>query len=124
MFTTAEELEYAFNIRKKVFVEEQGVPLQLEFDEFDHLEGQCIHILVIHDEQPVGIGRIRTVDGIGKAIISKLEEVAASKGLQQVKLHGQTQAQGFYEKLGYQASSAEFMEDGIPHVLMIKNLLT
>jgi len=37
-------------------------------------------------------------------------------------LHGQTQAEGFYEKLGYQASSDVFMEEGIPHVLMVKEL--
>lgn len=40
------------------------------------------------------------------------------------ELHGQTQAEGFYKKLGYQTSSSIFMEDGIPHILMIKELST
>lgn len=137
--TQSEELEAAFLIRKKVFVEEQGVPLTDEFDEFDTLDGDCEHLLAYYDGQPVGTGRIRAHDGvgklericilepyrkmgIGKTIISGLEEIALEKGHQQVKFHGQTQAEGFYNKLGYRTSAAEFMEDGIPHILMVKNL--
>ena len=44
------------------------------------------------------------------------------KGITKIKLHGQTQAEGFYKKLGFQTASDEFMEDGILHVLMIKEL--
>lgn len=133
------DLKRAFYIRKKVFVEEQGVSLDLEFDEFDRLDGPCEHILVYYNEQPVGTGRLRVVDGLGKLericvlkpyrkfglgkmIIEALEELSKEKGLSQVKLHGQTQAEGFYEKLGYQTSSNIFMEDGIPHILMVKEL--
>ena len=132
------DLQIAFTIRKKVFVEEQGVPLEDEFDEFDLLNGRAEHVLVYDQEQPVGTGRIRWVDGVGKlericilkayrkfglgkVIISALEEVAIEKGISQVKLHGQTQAEGFYEKLDYQKASNMFMEDGIPHILMTKN---
>ncbi|WP_042203627.1 GNAT family N-acetyltransferase [Paenibacillus camerounensis] len=138
--TSPEDLAAAFSIRKQVFVEEQGVPLADEFDEFDSLDSGCVHILAVFEGQRVGTGRIRAADGkgklericilppyrafgIGKQIIAGLEELAAAKGLLQVKLHGQTQAKGFYEKLGYQASSAEFMEDGIPHFLMTKELI-
>ncbi|WP_342561338.1 GNAT family N-acetyltransferase [Paenibacillus sp. FSL R7-0345] len=137
--TLPEDLEAAFSIRKKVFVEEQGVPLADEFDAFDALDSQCRHILAYYDGQPVGTGRIRAFDGkgklericilapyrkfgIGKLIISSLEELAAERGFTAVKLHGQTQAKGFYEKLGYQPASAEFMEDGIPHIVMSKEL--
>ncbi|OMD80927.1 MULTISPECIES: GNAT family N-acetyltransferase [Paenibacillus] len=137
--TIIEELEAAFSIRKKVFVEEQGVPLNDEFDEFDTLNGECEHVLAYYDGQPVATGRIRVLDGIGKLericilepyrkfgigkkIISALEEIVVEKGNQKVKLHGQTQAEGFYKKLGYRASSTEFMEDGIPHLLMTKDL--
>ncbi|MBJ3789884.1 GNAT family N-acetyltransferase, partial [Bacillus sp. OA1] len=45
-----------------------------------------------------------------------------NKQVTKVKLHGQTQAEGFYTKLGYQTSSDIFMEDGIPHILMTKVL--
>lgn len=139
--TLENDLSAAFHIRKKVFVEEQGVPLEDEFDEFDTLDGQCRHILAYYDEKPVGTGRIRVVDnlgklericilepyrkfGLGKVIIQTLEEIAEELGVSQVKLHGQTQAKGFYQKLGYRASSNIFMEDGIPHILMVKQLTT
>lgn len=135
------DLKQAFTIRKEVFVKEQGVPIEDEFDEFDTLNGLSEHILVYYNEQPVGTGRVRWVDGIGKlericilkpyrkfglgkVIINALEEIAEEKGVSLVKLHGQTQAEGFYKKLGYQTSSSMFIEDGIPHILMIKELPT
>jgi predicted GNAT family N-acyltransferase len=138
--TMEENLRKAFDIRKAVFVEEQGVPLEDEFDEFDNLNGQCEHILVYYGEQPVGTGRVRWVDefgklericilepyrkfGLGKVIITALEEIAQERGATRVKLHGQTHAEGFYKKLGYQSSSNVFLEDGIPHLLMTKELL-
>lgn len=141
IITTEEDLKKAFNIRIEVFVEEQGVPLEDELDEFDKLNGQCEHILVYFNEQPVGTGRIRLVDGfgklericilkpyrkfgLGKVIIKALEEVAEKDGVSKIKLHGQKHAEGFYNKLGYQTSSSVFMEDGIPHILMIKDLST
>lgn len=137
--TVNHDLKIAFHIRKEVFVEEQGVLLEDEFDEFDTLNGLCEHILVYYHEQPVGTGRLRVVDGLGKlericildsyrkfglgkVIIKTLEEIAKEKGIFQVKLHGQTQAEGFYKKIGYQTSSNVFIEDGIPHILMIKEL--
>ena len=54
--TTEAALNNAFNIRKSVFVEEQGVPLEDEFDKFDQLDGKCQHILVYIDNEPVGTG--------------------------------------------------------------------
>lgn len=139
--TVEDDLKQAFEIRKAVFVEEQGVPLQDEFDEFDTLNGQCEHLLAYYKERPVGVGRLRFVDGfgklericilptyrkvgLGKVIIQALEELAKEKGVSKVKLHGQTHAEGFYQKLGYETSSAVFMEDGIPHILMTKELAT
>lgn len=138
--TMEDDLRKAFHIRKAVFVEEQGVPLEDEFDEFDNLNGQCEHILVFFEEQPVGTGRVRWVNefgklericilepyrnfGLGKVMITALEEIAQERGATRVKLHGQTQAEGFYKKLGYQSSSSIFIEDGIPHLLMTKELL-
>ncbi|MFE4814047.1 GNAT family N-acetyltransferase [Peribacillus simplex] len=138
--TTENDLKIAFHIRKEVFVEEQGFQLETEFDEFDALHASSEHILVYYNEKPVGTGRLRVVDGLGKLericilepyrkfglgkiIIKTLEEIAKEKELSKVKLHGQTQAEGFYKKLGYQTSSDVFMEDGGPHLLMIKELM-
>ncbi|MEK4011363.1 GNAT family N-acetyltransferase [Peribacillus sp. FSL M8-0224] len=138
--TTENDLKIAFHIRKEVFVEEQGFPLEFEFDEFDTLNALSEHILVYYNEKPVGTGRLRVVDGLGKLericilepyrkfglgkiILKTLEEIAKEQGITQVKLHGQTQAEGFYKKLGYRTSSEVFMEDGGPHLLMIKELV-
>ncbi|MDN7241309.1 GNAT family N-acetyltransferase [Planococcus sp. N028] len=137
--TSDENLRKAFAIREEVFVKEQGVPLEDEFDQFDTLDGRCEHILVFYKDQAVGTGRVRFMEetgklericilepyrkfGLGKVIIKTLEEIAEERGASQVKLHGQTQAEGFYKKLGYRNSSNPFMEDGIPHVLMVKEL--
>lgn len=136
--TTQEQLEKECSIRKEVFVKEQNVPLEDEFDEYDHLTSSCEHILIEVDGNAAGTGRIRFVDGfgklericilipyrklgIGKLIVNELEKIAKEKGCTKVKLHGQTQARGFYEKLGYEVGSEEFMEDGIPHYLMVKH---
>ncbi|MGE7591655.1 GNAT family N-acetyltransferase [Peribacillus frigoritolerans] len=138
--TTENDLKIAFHIRKEVFVEEQGFPLEFEFDEFDTLNALSEHILVYYNEKPVGTGRLRVVDGLGKLericilepyrkfglgkiILKTLEEIAKEQDITQVKLHGQTQAEGFYKKLGYRTSSDVFMEDGGPHLLMIKELV-
>ncbi|AWM19157.1 GNAT family N-acetyltransferase [Bacillus inaquosorum] len=137
--TTENDLHVALDIRRTVFIEEQHVAESDEFDEFDTLQEQCQHILVYHEDQPVGTGRVRIVDhtgklericilkpyrkyGLGQVIISGLENIMKEKGMATFKLHGQTQAAGFYKKLGYQTSSQEFMEDGIPHVLMTKDI--
>ena len=138
--TTKEGLETAFYIRKEVFVSEQGVPLAEEFDQYDQLNNGCDHILVYYNGEPVGTGRVRVVEGVGKLericilkeyrkyglgkiIIEALERIVEERGFSSVKLHGQVQAQGFYTKLGYDASSAIFMEDGIPHILMVKEFV-
>ncbi|AUZ28560.1 GNAT family N-acetyltransferase [Bacillus cabrialesii] len=135
--TTETDLHVAKDIRKTVFIEEQQVPESDEFDQFDTINEQCQHVLVYHKNLPVGTGRVRIIDqtgklericilkpyrkfGLGKVIINGLENIMKEKGISAFKLHGQTQAAGFYKKLGYQITSQEFMEDGIPHVLMTK----
>lgn len=133
---TPEQLREAFRVRTEVFVQEQGVPEEAEIDEH---EETSIHVLARYNGEPAGAGRMRTVDGwaklericvlqryrkygIGQAIMSKLEETAMDIGLAKAKLHGQTQAAGFYERLGYAVDSEVFMEENIPHVRMIKAL--
>ncbi len=134
---TQSELNDAWQVRIAVFVDEQGVPPAVELDEY---EASSEHIIVYNDDKlPVGTGRLRMVDGVaklericilaayrqyglGRKIVAALEEIASGKGLTTAKLHGQSQAEHFYHKLGYQTKSAVFMEDGIPHVLMTKSL--
>ena len=111
--THQRDLDIAFTIRKTVFVDEQKVTLEDEFDDFDNLNGLCEHILVYSNNLAVGTGRIRVVDGIGKlericilepfrkqgfgnVIVQALEAIAKEKGISQVKLHAQTYAEIFY----------------------------
>jgi len=138
---TEEELQKTFAIRKEVFVKEQGVPEENEIDEYDSLDAPCNHLLILADGKPVGAGRIRFMDGvgklericvlkpyrqlgIGKVIVQELENIAKEKGVSKVKLHSQTHANTFYEQLGYQIQSDVFYEEGIPHNVMVKNLDT
>ncbi len=137
--TTIEQLELIKDIRTRVFVDEQGVPLEDEFDAHDHLDADCTHILVYYNGQPAGTGRWRLVDGtaklericllpefrqygLGRILIGGLEQLAVEQGLRHFQLHGQTQAAPFYEKLGYRIFSVPFMEDGIEHVWMIREV--
>lgn len=135
--TTEADLQVAFDFRRKVFIEEQQVPEVEEYDEFDSLQAPCDHILVYYKEQPVGTGRLRVVEGygklericiveefrkfgLGKEIIMGLEQIARDNGLTKAKLNAQSYAEGFYEKLGYKRVGEEFMDCGIPHILMKK----
>ena len=130
--------EKVCQIRKEVFVEEQGVPLSDEFDKHDQ-DPNTEHILIERDNHPAATGRIRIVDGkgklericvrlsfrkkgLGKLIVENLEAIANEKNTSTVFLHGQTHAEGFYQSLNYQTTSDIFIEDGIPHIMMEKNL--
>lgn len=133
---TPEDLRKALEVRINVFVKEQGVPEECEIDRY---EESSEHILLCDGHKAVGTGRIRYFGGLAKLericvlpeyrntsagtmIVQALENMARKRGMTKVKLHGQTQAEGFYHKQGYKTSSEEFLEDGIPHVLLLKVL--
>ncbi|NSL51423.1 GNAT family N-acetyltransferase [Calidifontibacillus erzurumensis] len=134
--TTEKELEDAYFIRKKVFVEEQNVPVEIEIDEF---ENDATHFVLYDGNKPIGAGRVRQLGdtlkvericvldtyrhkGCGKLIMDKAEEVARDKAIKKLKLNAQSHAERFYQKLGYETVSDVFMEAGIPHVTMIKTI--
>ncbi|MDY6764402.1 MAG: GNAT family N-acetyltransferase [Halobacteria archaeon] len=139
--TTEEEKEDAFKIREKVFMEEQDVPEELEWDGYDD---ESIHFVAYDGEKPVGAARIRQYgetgktarvervsvvesrreEGWGRLIMEKIEEVALNEGFELLTLSSQTHAQGFYEKMGYRTVSDVFEEEGtgIPHVKMVKEI--
>lgn len=137
--TQQSELESAFQIRTEIFIKEQNVPDSDEFDQFDILSDACIHVLAYYDGKPVGTGRVRFVNNtaklericilksyrkykLGTAIVQHLEAVAKENGVASFILHGQTHAESFYTRLGYQPSSDVFIEDGIPHIEMKKRI--
>ncbi|MCM3761630.1 GNAT family N-acetyltransferase [Alkalihalobacillus oceani] len=132
---TKQQLDDAFHIRTEVFVKEQKVPLEEEIDQY---EETATHFVVYdEDQQPVGAGRLRFVDGYGKVericiaaaarskgvgrlLMEKIEATARGEGAGKMKLNAQRQAERFYEKLGYETVSGEFLDAGIPHVTMVK----
>lgn len=134
---TKQEREDAYYVRRTVFVEEQHVPIEAEIDQF---EDEAVHfVLYNEDKESVGAGRYRVIDGIAKAervcvlptgrgkgsgvlIMNALEAHAKERGLAQMKLSAQVHAIPFYEKLGYHTCSEEYLDQNIPHRLMIKTL--
>lgn len=131
-----QDLNEIYSIRKKVFVDEQGVS---EEEEYDEHEQTAAHVLATYKGQPAGAGRVRMVDnvaklericvlpefrkyGVGGAVTTALELEGKRLGAEKAKLHGQTQAAPFYTKLGYETVSDIFHEAGIPHVVMTKKL--
>lgn len=138
--TTDEQLQQAFALRKEVFVAEQGVPDEAELDEFDTLQA-ATHVLIYNDgaialatgrfRQKGEFGKVERVCvskaarglGLGTVIMQKIEELAKEQGFTTLKLHGQTHAENFYLQLGYETTSEQFFEEGIPHVEMTKVLL-
>ena len=133
--TSEKEREAAFTVRKKVFVEEQGVPLTLELDEYDQTAS---HFVVYDNDKAIAAGRIRKSDeDIGKVervcvlkeyrgnhlgylIMNSVEDHAIEAGFHKLKLNAQSYAIPFYEKLGYAVTSPEFMDADIPHRAMEK----
>ena len=127
----AQEGERIMQVRNAVFVQEQGVPEELELDEKDAL---CHHALLLMEDRPVAtgrleddghIGRIAVVRscrgmGLGRRIVTFLEDRARARGLRRVYLGAQLQAIPFYEKLGYRCYDEEFMDAGIVHRHMEK----
>ncbi|MBT2756316.1 GNAT family N-acetyltransferase [Mesobacillus foraminis] len=130
------ELSDAFLVRKTVFIGEQNVPEEEEIDQF---EDEAAHFVLYQDEVPAGAGRFRVLDGVGKvericvlksqrgtgagnAIMSKIEDYAKSQGISALKLNAQVHAIPFYSKLGYIVTSEEFLDAGIPHKTMKKNI--
>ena len=118
------------DVRRRVFIEEQGVPEDLEWDEFDQ---DSYHVLALDENHsPVGCGRLKkdgqigrmAVDkvyrnrGIGTAILENILQHAKATGISRIYLHAQCSAIPFYENNGFEVCSDEFLDAGIPHRTM------
>ena len=126
-----------FAIRRQVFVEGQGVPKTEEFDGGDE---DAIQFLAQVDGRPVGTARLRSPEpgvgkvervavleayrgeGLGRAIMAAVERVAIEDDLERLVLHGQVAVKDFYRSVGYEITSDVYMEVGIPHITMEKEL--
>ena len=126
----AEDREVIRRIRREVFILEQSVPPEIEWDGRDEA---CVHVLAETPNRdaigtarlhPSGkIGRMAVLrpwrgSGIGSALLARLMELAQHRGIEEVFLHAQSHVLRFYEQAGFTAAGEEFMEAGIPHRLM------
>lgn len=129
----------ARQVREAVFVIEQAIPAQEEWDQWDALSLHAIAIAA--DGTVLGTGRLlpeefdlqapRTAHigrmavmsaarrhGTGGAILAGLMREARARGFAVAELHAQSYVAGFYARHGFVATGAEFREVGIPHVKM------
>ncbi|MBO5944089.1 MAG: GNAT family N-acetyltransferase [Clostridia bacterium] len=125
------------NLRIEIFVKEQGVPEENEFDSFDlevpHLvifsDGEAVATgrNIPYGENTVKIGRIAVKKdkrgmGLGEKIVLELLRKAKEDGAKTVRVGAQTHAVGFYEKCGFELlGTPEYLEENIPHYDMILN---
>ncbi len=119
-------------IRESVFIVEQAVPPELEWDAED---ASAVHFLAFEGDFPIGtarllpdghIGRVSVLRDwrglkVGDALLRQVIAEAEKRGLEQQMLSAQVQATSFYERHGFSIVSEEFLEAGIPHVDMVRN---
>ncbi len=131
-----EGFEKAKEIRYRVFVQEQSVPQELEWDSFDKI---AHHLILYLNNIPFGTARLFTKEnrsyigrvavlkeyrgkGYGRIIMKAIMEHAKNIGIKRIYLHSQTYIKDFYKKLGYKEIGDKFIEAGIPHVEMFIDL--
>jgi predicted GNAT family N-acyltransferase len=131
----SEARDAAYAIRYAVFVKEQGIPVELEIDDYDPIaehalafvDGQCIATARVYlDEQEPSkakIGRMAVLkefrsQGIGTALLGEAIRAGMMQGASVFELHAQQSAAPFYTKLQFKPHGAIFDEVGIPHQCM------
>jgi predicted GNAT family N-acyltransferase len=130
------ERDAALALREEVFVVEQGVPLSEEIDGFDD---RATHLVAVSGERVVGTCRLvldrDTVKlsrmvvaqdhrrrGVGAALLAESERIARRWSAGAIVLNAQVRAVGVYEAAGYRTQGAHFMDAGIEHVAMVREL--
>jgi len=134
---TPADMQRAYAIRRRVFIEEQRVPEEIEMDADD---SHAFHALAIFDGKPIGCGRmveqgasevkigrmavIRNFrkTGVGADILRFLVDRARLRGFHRAIVHAQLTAAGFYRKEGFIAVGGVFDEAGIAHRRMERDL--
>ncbi|WP_406197691.1 GNAT family N-acetyltransferase [Kitasatospora sp. NBC_01560] len=142
-----DDLALVHVVRHAVFIAEQSIPEELEWDDLD---ATSEHLLAVGpDGEPLGtarlihgapalrltggtegrvlLGRLAVVKaargtGLGADLVRAVEAAGRARGAREVELHAQVQALGFYERLGYAAEGPEYPDAGIPHRTMTRRL--
>jgi predicted GNAT family N-acyltransferase len=132
----ATEVAEAIDLRRRVFSSEQGIRRAADEDGRDH---RALHVIAFEDGALVGtcrmivsgdvamLGRLAVERddrrrGVGRAVLAEAERCALDAGAGRIALHSQLPALEFYEKSGYSAYGEVFVEEGIEHVAMEKQL--
>jgi len=131
------ELEKAFDVRRQVFVNEQGVSEGLVFDGQDR---EALHVVVKDGGRVIGSARVRFLGdnqaklermailkryrhkGVGREMLMFLNTVLKDKRVQQVIIHAQLEVVPFYKSCGFDEIGSPFEEAGIRHIKMRKQL--
>ena len=123
-------------LRTEVFVHEQQVPAELEWDAADETALHCVALnrmgmalatgrLLVHAPGVARIGRMavmRSLRGsaLGARVLQTLIDAARARGDHQVLLHAQCSAEGFYRRAGFVPRGPVFEEAGIAHIEMVR----
>ncbi|WP_374351836.1 YbgC/FadM family acyl-CoA thioesterase [Limnohabitans sp.] len=125
-------------LRTEVFVDEQKVPAEMEWDEDDKTALHCVAVnrmgmplatgrLLQHAPGVARIGRMAVKkpmrgSDLGRRVLHALMDAARARGDRQVLLHAQCSAEGFYQRAGFAPHGAVFEEAGIAHIEMVRDL--
>jgi len=124
----------AQRVRTAVFVEEQGIARE---DEWDAADADCLHVVAYNRlGQPVATARLLPTQagvaklgrmavhrvlrgtGVGRSLVSALTQAAQARGDHCLRLSAQRSAQGFYQRLGFETVGQPYDDVGIPHIDM------
>ncbi|WP_020006167.1 GNAT family N-acetyltransferase [Salinicoccus albus] len=132
-----QQYQQCLEVRKRVFVEEQNVPISREIDEHEDI---ATHLLLLDSETPIGTVRYRPLNkelikvermavlpeyrgrSLGQDLMTRVHDHAKLFGFTHSRLGAQVHAVAFYERLGYRVASEEFEDAGIPHVYMERTI--
>lgn len=120
-------------IREQVFIQEQGIAPE---DEWDDLDATVLHFIVYDCERPIAtarllpqhsVGRVAVLlsyrkQGVGKILMQHIIDYARQQNLSYLKLSAQTYVTAFYEALGFVVQGEEYLDCGIPHIDMTLEL--
>lgn len=133
-------LNEALEIRKKVFTDEKLVPIDIEHDKYYETLDLCYHFIIVYNDINVGTLRCLNMDdntvklqrfcflkeyrnlGLGKKTSAFIENFYKKQGIKKITMDAKYQVSGFYEKCGFIKQSKIFVEAGIEHIKMSKNL--
>ena len=137
MITVVEDYTPCLELRRAVFIAEQGIS---EADEYDDLDAGAVHLLATADGRPVGTARLLIKGDTGKIgrlcvladqrgtglgarlVTAAIAHFATLPDLTRAKLSAQDHAIGFYERLGFVAEGPFYDDAGIPHRDMVRVL--